>query len=150
LAPGATVLDVGCGPGTITLELAALVAPATVVGIDMAEEVLAGAHRLPVAGGAGVAFAAGDVHRLPHPDGSFRVVHAHQVLQHLADPVGVLREMGRVCAEGGIVAARDADYAAMTWFPEVPGLARWANLYQRVTRRNGAEPDAGRRLLSWA
>ena len=61
-----------------------------------------------------------------------------------------LREMRRVCRPGGVVAARDADYAAMTWFPADPRLDRWMAVYSGVTRSNAAEPDAGRRLRSWA
>lgn len=91
-----------------------------------------------------------DVGELDFPDDSFDVVHAHQVLQHLGDPVGALREMRRVCRPGGIVAVRDSDYGAFTWFPEVPVLDEWLALYRRVARSNGGEPDAGRRLLSWA
>jgi len=72
------------------------------------------------------------------------------VLQHVADPVGALREMRRVCRPDGYVAVRDSDYAAFTWYPEVPELADWLALYQRLARANGGEPDAGRRLLSWA
>ena len=92
----------------------------------------------------------GDVYALAAADDSFDVVHAHQVLQHLTDPVAALREMARVCRPGGVVAVRDVDYAATTWFPADAGLDRWLALYQRVARANGAEPDAGRRLLSWA
>ena len=51
---------------------------------------------------------------------------------------------------GGIVAARDADYAAFTWYPADPLLDRWLALYQAAARANGGEPDAGRRLLAWA
>jgi hypothetical protein len=58
--------------------------------------------------------------------------------------------MKRVCKPGGIVAARDADYAAMTWYPADVGLTRWLELYRTVARSNHGEPDAGRRLRSWA
>ena len=64
--------------------------------------------------------------------------------------MAALREMRRVCRPGGIVAVRDSDYAAFTWFPQLPELDEWLDLYQRVARGNGGEPDAGRRLLSWA
>jgi hypothetical protein len=49
-----------------------------------------------------------------------------------------------------VIAVRDVDYAAVTWFPADEQLDRWLDLYHRVHRRNGSEPDAGRRLLSWA
>ncbi|HEX5568786.1 MAG TPA: class I SAM-dependent methyltransferase [Streptomyces sp.] len=151
LAPGLSVLDVGCGPGTITADLAALVAPGRVTAVDRAEEVLAEARAVTAARGlTNVRFARADVHALGFPDGSFDVVHAHQVLQHVGDPVAALREMRRVCRPGGVVAVRDADYAAMAWYPRVPGLDDWRRLYQRVARAAGGEPDAGRRLLSWA
>jgi hypothetical protein len=58
--------------------------------------------------------------------------------------------MRRVTRPGGLVAVRDADYAAMSWWPALPGLDDWLELYRAVARSNGAEPDAGRRLLSWA
>jgi SAM-dependent methyltransferase len=100
--------------------------------------------------GVPVTFAVGDVTALDLPDDSFDVVHAHQVLQHLTDPAGALREMARVCRPGGVIAVRDVDYAATAWFPASAGLDRWLGLYAAVARRNEAEPDAGRRLLSWA
>ncbi|MEU0127913.1 MULTISPECIES: class I SAM-dependent methyltransferase [unclassified Streptomyces] len=151
LRPGMTVLDVGCGPGTITADIAALVAPGRVTAVDTSREVLRSAARVTVERGLdNVEFAVADVHALDFPDASFDVVHAHQVLQHVGDPVQALREMRRVCRPGGVVAARDSDYAAMAWYPEVPGMREWQELYGRVARANGGEPDAGRRLLSWA
>ena len=99
---------------------------------------------------ANVDFAVGDVHALDFPDDTFDVVHAHQVLQHVADPVAALREMRRVTRPGGVVAVRDSDYAAFAWYPQLPELDEWLDLYQRVARGNGGEPDAGRRLLAWA
>jgi ubiquinone/menaquinone biosynthesis C-methylase UbiE len=150
LRPGLDLLDVGCGPGTITVDLAARVAPGRVLGLDVSPDPLAEAQAAAAAAGVAVEFEVGDVYALEIEDGSFDVVHAHQVLQHLTDPVAALREMARVCRPGGVVAVRDVDYAAFVTFPPDDGLDRWLDLYHRVARRNGAEPDAGRRLLAWA
>jgi ubiquinone/menaquinone biosynthesis C-methylase UbiE len=152
LAVGATLLDVGCGPGTITADLAQVVGPTgRVTALERTAEALDLA-RAEVArrGTANVDFAVGNVQALDLPDASFDVVHAHQVLQHVDDPVLALREMRRVCRPGGLVAARDSDYGAFTWWPLLPELDRWLDLYRRLARSNAAEPDAGRRLLSWA
>ncbi|MEE1753922.1 methyltransferase domain-containing protein [Streptomyces sp. SP18CS02] len=151
LRPGLDVLDVGCGPGTITADLAALVAPGRVTAVDASAAVLDQARAVTDERGLdNVRFAVADAHALEFADGSFDVVHAHQVLQHVGDPVKALREMRRVCRPGGVVAVRDSDYAAFAWFPEVPVLDDWLGLYRQVARANGGEPDAGRRLLSWA
>jgi SAM-dependent methyltransferase len=150
LKPGMRLLDVGCGPGTITIDLARRVAPGQVIGLDRVEEPLESARTDAVEAGVdNVTFQTGDAYALPFDDDSFDVVHAHQVLQHLTDPVAALREMRRVCRPGGIVAARDSDYAAKTWFPAFPLLDRWMELYQAIARGNHAEPNAGRRMLSW-
>ena len=150
LRPGMSVLDVGCGPGTITVDLARRVAPGTVVGLDLAEEPLGEARELAAREAVAATFRVGDVYALDAEDDSYDVVHAHQVLQHLTDPVAALREMARVCRPGGLVAVRDVDYATTTWFPAEPALDAWLELYERVARHNRAEPDAGRRLVSWA
>jgi ubiquinone/menaquinone biosynthesis C-methylase UbiE len=149
LAPDGRILDVGCGPGTITADLADLVPQGRVTGIDSAPEIIEQAAA--AAGGRqNLDFATGDVYALDFPDASFDVVHAHQVLQHLSDPVRALREMRRVTRPGGLVAARDGDYAAMAWYPESPALDEWQAFYRAVARSNGGEPDAGRRLYAWA
>jgi ubiquinone/menaquinone biosynthesis C-methylase UbiE len=150
LRPGMQVLDVGCGPGTITVDLARLVAPGRTLGIERADGVLGEARAAAAAAGvANVAFDVGDAYDLDLDDASFDVVHAHQVLQHLTDPVTALVEMRRVLRPGGLLAVRDSDYGAFTWFPLDPVLDRWLELYHQVTIRNGAEADAGRRLRSW-
>jgi SAM-dependent methyltransferase len=141
---------VGCGPGTITVDLAARVAPGEVCGIDAAPEVIAIAGARRDMGAGNVTFATGDVYRLAFDDASFDVVHGHQVLQHLTDPVAALREVRRVLRPGGVAAFRDGDYAGFVWAPRIDLLDRWLELYHQVTTRNGAEADAGRHLLGWA
>jgi SAM-dependent methyltransferase len=151
LGQGAHVLDVGCGPGTLTVDIARRVAPGRVVGVDVSGEVIeqAEAHAAEV-GGVNTTFITGDFRSVGLEAGSFDVVHAHQVLQHLADPVGALRAMAALARPGGLVAARDSDYGAFTWAPADARLDRWAALYREVTRGNGAEANAGRWLLRWA
>ncbi|KAF7302787.1 Methyltransf-25 domain-containing protein [Mycena kentingensis (nom. inval.)] len=155
LKPGMHILDVGCGPGTITADLARLVPDGRVTGIEHSpaqEPVLQQAREHAATQGiSNVEFSIGDAHALPFPDNSFDVVHAHQVLQHVADPVQALREMVRVVKRpGGIIAVRDVDYASMVWHPQSAGLTKWHPMYAQTARAHGGEPDAGRMLLSWA
>lgn len=149
LNPGDHLLDVGAGPGTITTDLAGIVAQVTAT--EIGPEALEVTRATVVERNVGnIDLQVADVHALPFPDASFDVVHAHQVLQHVADPVQALREMARVTRPGGIVAVRDSDYAAFCWWPALPVLDTWLRLYRTAARANGGEPDAGRRLLSWA
>ena len=156
LRPGVNVLDVGCGTGTITLDIARRVAPGRVVGVDCEAEVIESARqRAEDLRVANAVFVVGDTDHLPaSPPGlsgtGFDVVHAHQLLLHLADPVGALREMLAALRPGGVLGARDTDYAGMIWWPADPRLDRWLALYRAIARDHGGEPDAGRHLLAWA
>ena len=151
LKPGQELLDVGCGPGTITADLAKLVAPGKVTAVENAPKILEQAALTAAEQGVtNVVFEVADVHALPYADDSFDVVHAHQVLQHVTDPVQALREMRRVCRPGGVVAARESDYGAFFWFPASPAITEWQDVYRRTARANGGEPDAGRMLHAWA
>jgi len=102
------------------------------------------------AGVANVTFTTGDFRDAGLPAGSFDVVHAHQVLQHLREPVGALAAMAGLAAPGGLVAAREAIYSTMTWAPDNDRIRRWLDIYLAVTRRNGADANAGRWLPAWA
>jgi ubiquinone/menaquinone biosynthesis C-methylase UbiE len=144
------VLDVGCGPATLTVDLARHVPGGAVIGVDASAAVLDSARELAAGSGlSNVSFQQANAYELPFADDTFDVVFAHQLLQHLSDPLAALREMKRVAKPGGIVAVRDADYAAMTWYPEYPGLTEWNELYHEVTHAYGYQADAGRRLLAW-
>ncbi|KAM0788246.1 hypothetical protein ACM66B_001397 [Microbotryomycetes sp. NB124-2] len=151
---GIAVLDCGCGPGTITAGFPEYVGPdAKVVGLEpeAASAVLEQARELVQSKGLdNVSFQSGDIHKLPFEDATFDVVHVHQVLQHISDQVDAVREMQRVLKPGGIIAAREAMFDSFMFYPELPGLARWLELYQKVARANGGEPNAGKRLRAWA
>lgn len=147
LAPGLSLLDVGCGPGNISADLASRVG--SVTAVDFAPDAIAAAT-----GDYGtvenLSFAVGSVYELEFEDDSFDIVHAHQVLQHLTDPVAALREMKRVAKPGGVVAARDSIYSSKNWYPKDPMMDRWLELYHQLTDRNDAEDDAGVFLPAWA
>jgi SAM-dependent methyltransferase len=126
------------------------VAPGQVTGIDLAQNVIEVARReTEDTGLSNLTFATDDVYRLSFEDGAFDVVHAHQVLQHLSDPVAALVQMRRVLRDGGLLAVRDADYGAFTWFPSSAPLERWMEIYHQLTKLNRAEADGGRHLVSW-
>ena len=104
--PGDTVLDVACGGGIIVCAFAPEVKHAT--GIDMTPAMLDRARQLAVEKGlANVSWDQGDVGSLPYADGAFDIVVTRFSMHHFLDPIGVLREMVRVCAPGGRVAVVD-------------------------------------------
>jgi ubiquinone/menaquinone biosynthesis C-methylase UbiE len=150
LKPDMTILDVGCGPGTITIDLARYVPDGYIIGIDYADKPLAPARALAEEKKVtNVTFAVGDVLNLDeYADNTFDVVHAHQVLQHVPDPVRALRQMRRVTKPGGIVASRET--ANMLWYPRLEGLAEWYDIYQRVAREMGGNPEPGSYIHVWA
>ncbi|PCH37775.1 S-adenosyl-L-methionine-dependent methyltransferase [Wolfiporia cocos MD-104 SS10] len=154
LRPNMHILDVGCGPGTITIDFATRVPRGQVIGLENStatqEQFNSNAS---MRGVSNVKFVVGDVLKLDFPDNTFDIVHAHQVIQHVTDPLGALREMRRVTKPGGFIAVREADFASNSWFPEegiLQDLYDWRDMHFRVARTLGGEPNAGRRLVAWA
>ena len=147
LRPGMRLLDVGCGPGSITRGLAARVAPGQVIGLDLSRETLAAAREDAAARGLdNLQYEEGSVYQLPFPDASFDVVYAHQVVQHLREPGAALREMLRVLRSGGLVAIRDVDWGTVTYWPPDPWLDRFVDVHFKTWYRNGGEPRMGRQF----
>ncbi len=140
------VLDIGCGPATITADLSALVPRGKVIGIDRTLEILTQAAGTSPA----TPMVMADVYALPFAEHSVDAVHLHMVLQHLPDPVGALRALRAVVRPGGVIAARDSNYSAMRWEPESPLISRWRELYDQTARCVGGEPDAGAFYAEWA
>jgi len=147
LHPGMRVLDVGCGPGSITRGLAERVAPGEVIGLDLSSDTLEDARRDAAARGlTNLRFQEGSVYALPFGDGSFDVAYAHQVFQHLRERETAMREMLRVLRRGGLLAIRDVDWGTVAYWPRDPRLDRWIELHREAWYRNGGEPLMGRRL----
>jgi SAM-dependent methyltransferase len=150
LTSGMRVLDVGCGPGTITAGLARRVAPGETIGIDMSPGVIETAKAL-VKGEPtdGLSFEVGNVYQPRFAADSFDAIFAHQVLQHLRRPSEALLRMRALLASGGVIGVREVDWGGTTFYPDNPGMRRFLELYYELARRNGGEPNAGRHLRRW-
>lgn len=145
LRPGMRVLDLGCGPGSITLGLAEAVAPGEVVGVDFQPVQVAQAQALTSARGVmNARFEVADVYRLPFAEGSFDAAFANTLLMHLREPIRALVEMRRVLPVGGIAGVRDCDWGGRIHVPATPLLEQWYELMVRVRQRNGGDPFMGR------
>jgi len=149
IRPHMTILDIGCGPGSITIDLAKHVPQGQVTGVDYVSDPLPSARNLASEQNiTNITFQQADIHALPFEDDSFDIVHVHQVLQHIADPVHALCEMKRVCKKGGIVAARES--AGMSWYPPNEGLEKWKDITENMARAKGGNPHSGSRIHVWA
>lgn len=142
------ILDVGCGPGSLTADLAVHYPNGLIKGVDISDSVIEFA-RMSNPARTNLSFDVVDAYHLPYPDNSFDVVHAHQVLQHVSEPVVLLKEMSRVVVPNGVIAVRDADYEKFSWAPDNHELRRWLNTYRTIARLCDGEPDAGRYLSQW-
>jgi len=145
LHPGMRLVDVGCGPGTITAGLARAVAPGEVLGIDVAPTMIERARALADAQGIpNVRFEIGRAEELPAADESFDAAFEHALLEHVADPLRVLREMHRVLKPGGVIGLADGDWGTWLVEPLPPEIAEALALFERVWRHNGGNPRFGR------
>ena len=111
LAPGAAVLDVGCGPGTDVFEMVELVGPTgRLIGLDASEVMLAEARRRAKEFQVPITFEVGEVLALPFEDGTFDVCRAERLLEHVTDAGQALAEMVRVTRPGGRIVVFDFDW----------------------------------------
>jgi ubiquinone/menaquinone biosynthesis C-methylase UbiE len=149
ITPAMTILDVGCGPGNITVDLATLVPDGKVVGIDRSDKIVDQAASLAKGQGqTNVVFQSADIFALPFPDNSFDVVHAHQVLQHVGDASKALTEMKRVVKPGGIVAARDMTH--FLFWPPNKELDKFVDIFWRIAEHTKGQPGCGAMLRKFA
>jgi ubiquinone/menaquinone biosynthesis C-methylase UbiE len=147
LRPGMSLLDCGCGVGSITLDLAAHVAPGQVVGVDMDDGQLDVARKEAERRGIGnIRFEVGNLYELPFEDASFDAVLAHTVLVHLRDQPKALRALRRVLKPGGVICVSDDDLSTHVYAPPGRAMAKVRELMVRVLEYNGGSPFYSRNL----
>jgi SAM-dependent methyltransferase len=144
---GLRCLDVGCGGGDVTLELARRAGPhGWVIGVDIDEAKLSLARQeAAVQGIANVEFRALDI-RNAEADTGFDLVYARFLLTHLADPAGAIATFGRALRPGGLLIVEDIDFKGTFAWPETAAFRRYRELYYAVVHTRGGDPDIGPRL----
>jgi len=143
LRAGMNLLDVGCGPGSITAGLAQRVAPGATVGVDLRRATLPSRAERDASA---ARFVIADVCQLPFADASFDAAHAHALCQHLADPLAALHELRRVVRRGGVIGVADWDRELVIVHPRMELLERGFAHLAALRRSEGGDPQAGRML----
>jgi ubiquinone/menaquinone biosynthesis C-methylase UbiE len=139
--PGMRVLEVGSGLGILAAEVAAAARDVEVVGVEQSGEQIAAAVQAR-----GVRYVRADAHELPFEAGSFDLVYARYLLEHVADPRRVLGQMRRVVRAGGRVAVQENDISLVRVDPPCPAFERAWQALARCQRQLGGHPYVGRQL----
>ncbi len=146
LQQGMDVLDVGCGPGTITIGIAERVNPGKVVGVELeltqTKEIASQAEEknLPLT------FDLANVYDLPYSTGTFDAVFMSALIGNVAEPLDAFNEVKRVLKPGGIVGVKEFDHSGNITYPLQDFQVRANDLYNRLRIENGHDPDSGRKL----
>ena len=150
LKPGSAVLDCGCGPGTVTFDIAERIGDGTVVGVDMSEsQVRIGVKRAAERALLNVSFRQGNAYTLPFADASFDVVFSHALLEHLSDPGRAVREFRRVLKPGGMLGVCTPDWSGFLYSPATPALLDAIKAYVELQARNGGDANIGHKLRDY-
>lgn len=147
LQSGMSLLDCGCGPGTITLGLAEAAAPGEVVGIDLEPSMIERANAFArEREAANVRFQVADICALPFPDSSFDAVYTSAVLEHLDSPVDALQEIRRVVKLGGLVGVVSTDWGEPLISPPDESVKQFFELFEKGFKHQGGSLNRGRHL----
>ena len=136
------LIDCGCGPGSITVDLAQEIAPGAAIGIDLREHALTHGRELAQERGiANVAFRAASIYQLPYADASFDAAFACAILQHLAAPLAALKEIRRVLKPGGVIGIVDGSATLSLRYPTNSLLDAWDRLRGLARAYNTGRPS---------
>jgi ubiquinone/menaquinone biosynthesis C-methylase UbiE len=147
---GMRCIDLGCGGGEVTFELAQLVGPdGAVIGVDMDEVKLALAREAAAERGiTNVEFRVQNINDWDE-SAAYDVVFSRFLLQHLSHPVELLRRMWATVRLGGVLIIEDADFDGWCCHPPSTGFAFFLQAYRQVIARSGGDHTAGRKLYQY-
>jgi SAM-dependent methyltransferase len=150
LRGGDRCLDLGCGGGNVTLDMARIVGPdGSVTGVDFDPQIVELARQDARDAGAGnVEYHVADARIFD--GGPFDLIYSRFLLSHLGEPATVLARMRQLACPGGRIVVEDTDMSGCYCHPHDPANARFAELYTEVVARGGGDADLGRRLPALA
>lgn len=145
---GSRCLDVGCGGGDVSFDLARLVGPkGRVVGIDLDEVKLAAARTEAAAAGlTNLEFRAVDIVAGDLPQPAFDLIYARFLLTHLREPERAVERLCGLLAPGGLIIFEDIDFSGSFSHPPSQAFAAYVDLYRGAALARGVHPDIGPRL----
>jgi ubiquinone/menaquinone biosynthesis C-methylase UbiE len=139
--PGLRILEIGSGLGLLAAAVAGAAANVVVFGLEKSPAQIAAAVK-----DSRVRYVQGDAHQLQFKSESFDLVYARYVLEHVADPETVLKEMRRVTRQGGRVAVCENDISLLRLDPECPVFEDVWEIFQHYQHDLGGDSHVGRRL----
>jgi ubiquinone/menaquinone biosynthesis C-methylase UbiE len=147
LRSGMKILDLGCGSGTVSCELAKSIRTGEVIGVDSSEAILQQAQQLKDSEGIdNITFRQGNAYALNFPDKTFDFVYSRFLFQHLADPLKVLSQVHRILKPGGILCVLDVDENWFTLYPEPASFTLLRQILVPIQQSQGGDPFVGRKL----
>ena len=143
------ILDIGCGPGISTITLAKLYPCSKVIGIDSSENRILQANQLKEKEEvSNVFFQVGDVYNLPFEDNHFDIIWSRFLFEYLKEPEDAMKELKRICKEGGRIAIADLDGNATFIYPFPLEMEQKMNKIMEIIARDGFNPYIGRKLYN--
>jgi len=143
------VLDIGCGPGTVTLGLAEVVNPGEVIGVELSLEQTKKADNEAQRKNLNLTFERADIYALSYETEGFDAVFLSAVIGNLQRPVDGMNEVYRVLTAGGVVGVKEFDHSANINYPPTEFQTKVNELYNRLRIYNGHDPDSGRKVRSY-
>ncbi|UCH46508.1 MAG: methyltransferase domain-containing protein [Betaproteobacteria bacterium] len=151
LRDGMQVLDVGCGPGSITSGIATRIGSGSVTGVDLSESQVTLAKQSAAKQGiANARFRVGSAYELPFAEAQFDAVFSHALLEHLREPVRAMREFLRVLKPSGVMGVATPDWSAFVYGPSSPALVAAVKAYEALQVANGGDVNVGHKLSQYA